>query len=93
MKIKNIALIILLALFGTTAFGQHVSSSSYAAGTKTYTVTFDRNISACAVIPVSDSLVAIPVVGAHPSTSVTVQFTTLLLPALTPTPFELTVTC
>jgi len=78
---------------GTTAYGQHITGSSYSAGTKTYTLTFDRNISACAVIPASSSLVAIPVVGAHPSTSVTIQFTTLLLPALTPTPFEVTVTC
>jgi hypothetical protein len=78
---------------GTTAYGQHITNSSYSSVTKTYTLTFDQNIGACAVIPVSSSLVAIPVVGAHPSTSVTIQFTTLVLPALTPTPFEITVTC
>jgi hypothetical protein len=77
---------------GTKAFGDHVTSSSYASGTKTYTVTYDRNISSCAVLPVSSSVVAIPVVGAHPANSVTVQFTTLLI-ATTATAFDITVTC
>ena len=78
---------------GTIASAQHVTSSAYSGVvTKTYTLTFDKNISACAVNAVSDTLVAVPVVSSHGTTTVSLQFT-LLTALLTPTAFELTVTC
>ncbi len=78
---------------GTIANAQHVTNSVFSGGlTKIYTLTFDQNISACAVNAVSDALVAIPMVSSHGTTTVGIQFT-LLTALLTPTAFEVTVTC
>lgn len=80
-------------LDGAVLYGQHVTGGSYSGLLKTYTLTFDKNVSACAVSAVPVGLVAIPIVSTHGSTSISLQFGLLTLGALTPTTFEVTVTC
>jgi hypothetical protein len=78
---------------GTIAYAQHVTAGAYSGTiTKTYTLTFDKNISACAVTAVANSVVAFPVVSSHGATTVSLQFS-LLTGLLTPSGFEVTVTC
>jgi hypothetical protein len=78
---------------GTIAYAQHVTAGAYSGTiTKTYTLTFDKNVSACAVTAVANSVVAFPVVSSHGATTVSLQFS-LLTGLLTPSGFEVTVTC
>ena len=78
---------------GALVFGRHVNSVSYSGAlTKTYTITFDQDISQCAVGAVSQSQIAIPVVSGTTATTVSITFN-LVSGLLTPTTFFLTMSC
>ncbi len=78
---------------GNVAYSKHVTGASYSGAlTKTYTITFDQDISQCAVSAVSQSQVAFPVVGSGTSTSISITFN-LLTGLLTPTTFFVTMAC
>jgi hypothetical protein len=78
---------------GTVLYSKHVTAVSYSAGlTKTYTITFDQDVSQCAVSAVPQSQLAIPVVGSQTATTLDITFN-LLTGLLTPTTFFLTMVC
>jgi len=78
---------------GTLATGKHVSTASSTGGlTPTYTSTFDQNVSQCAVSVVPELVVAIPVLTAHAGSSISLTLTQLT-GLLTPSGFDVTVTC
>ena len=78
---------------GTLADGKHVTDVTYSGGlSKTYTITFDQDVSQCAPSAVAQSIIAIPVVSATTPTSVSVTFN-LVTGLLTPTTFFLTMAC
>jgi hypothetical protein len=78
---------------GTLATGKHVSTASSTGGlTPTYTITFDQNVSQCAVGVVPEGVVAIPVLTAHAGSSISLTLTQLT-GLLTPAGFDVTVTC
>jgi hypothetical protein len=78
---------------GMLAFGKHVSSTSSTGGlTPTYTINFDQNVSQCVVNAVSEGTIAIPVVTVRGTTSISMTLS-LLTGLLTPSAFDVSVTC
>jgi hypothetical protein len=78
---------------GSVLYSKHVMGVSYSGGlAKTYTITFDQDVSQCAVSAVPQSQLAIPVVGSQTSTTLDITFD-LLTGLLTPTTFFLTMAC
>ena len=60
--------------------------------TKTYTITFDQDISQCAVSAVSEGQTAIPVITGRAPTSISITFA-LSSGLLTATTFDVTMAC
>ena len=78
---------------GTILYSKHVTGVSYSAGlTKIYTITFDQDVSQCAVSAIPQSQLAIPVVGSQTASTIDITFD-LLTGLLTPTTFFLTMAC
>ncbi len=78
---------------GTLLHSKHVTSVSYSGlPAKTYTITFDQDVSQCAVSAISEVQTAIPVVTARTPTSISLTFD-LLTGFLTATTFDVTMAC
>jgi hypothetical protein len=78
---------------GTLLYSRHITGVSYSGAlTKTYTITFDQDMSQCAVSAVSEAQTAIPVISARASTSISITFA-LLSGLLTTTTFDVTMAC
>jgi len=78
---------------GTLLYSKHVTNVSYSGlPAKTYTITFDQDVSQCAVSAVSEVQTAIPVVSARTPTSISITFD-LLTGLLTATTFDVTMAC
>jgi Collagen triple helix repeat (20 copies) len=78
---------------GTLLYSKHVTNVSYSGlPAKTYTITFDQDVSQCAASAVSEVQTAIPVVSARTPTSISIAFD-LLTGLLTATTFDVTMAC
>jgi Collagen triple helix repeat (20 copies) len=78
---------------GTLLHSKHVTNVSYSGlPAKTYTITFDQDVSQCAVSAISEVQTAIPVVSARTPTSISITFD-LLTGFLTATTFDVTMAC
>ncbi len=78
---------------GNLLYSRHITGVSYSGVvSKTYTITFDQDISHCAVSAVAEVQTAIPVISARAPTSISITFA-LLSGLLTATTFDVTMAC